>query len=267
MSKSKTNKRKPDDENEHENLSTENDDIALPIDKIEAMFTRLIMIINNSFSITMNKTVDAIEHKLTGRLDSQSAEIFSLHQRLDKADKQITELNNEISNLKTANRTLDSKISNRSSEPDEYTYVDNLLIHGLPQTATDNNLEQQVIDLIKNNLTGIDISESDISIAHRIGRPQNRTSQENARPQATIVRFCRRSLRNKILQSRRLLKGKHISITEHLPPYKTALLTKGNELVASNKLSSSWSSGGRILIKTLQNDIVHISSLVQLDQY
>ena len=66
---------------------------------------------------------------------------------------------------------------------------------------------------------------------------------------------------------RRGLKGKGISLTEQLTSRKANILRKANELVVSKCIQSSWSHEGRILIKTLSNEIVVITNINQLSRY
>ena len=61
------------------------DNLSLPIDKIEAMFGRLIILVTKSFNQTMSKVVDAMESKLAGRFDAQASEYLTLNQRLDNS--------------------------------------------------------------------------------------------------------------------------------------------------------------------------------------
>src|SRR3989442_172767 len=109
------------------------------------------------------------------------------------------------------------------------------------------------------------IESSDISILHRISRPQS--TSNSSRPRPVVVKFTRKSMRNDVLHHRKELKGKNISITEQLTSPRSSALKKANDLVISGKLSAAWSQDGRILIKAHDNLMRQIASISDLAQY
>src|SRR5688572_14002867 len=97
-------------------------------------------------------------------------------------------------------------------EMDQYSRSENLLIHGIPHPhdgSIDKQLDKTICDLINSNMPGITLSETDISVSHRMGRPlQHRAdSASSYKPQPVIVRFARRSVRNNILTNRKVFRG------------------------------------------------------------
>jgi hypothetical protein len=87
------------------------------------------------------------------------------------------------------------------------------------------------------------------------------------RPPPIVIRFVRKQTRSVIMTNRKLLRGKTISITDHLSPSRSNLLKKATALVASQKLQSAWSHDGKILVKNLQNRTVQIFNDPDLAQF
>ena len=89
---------------------------------------------------------------------------------------------------------------------------DNLKIIGVPQVENE-NVNQIVIDLA--NHIGVDIEESDISVAHRIStkddkedKTQNNISGKPKKVPSIIVKWVSRSVKNKIFEKRREITNK-----------------------------------------------------------
>ena len=122
--------------------------------------------------------------------------------------------------VKTANverNCLVNRYENDSLE--QYTRRDNLRIFGLEEEEDENEniLEAKVIEVA--NDMGVNITQSDISIAHRLGKPGNRS-------RTVIVRLCHRKKRNEILKKKKELKKKNreIFINEDLTTLRATLL-------------------------------------------
>ena len=238
-------------------------------DRIESMFTRLLDIVTKSFNQTLDRVVDAIESKLTTRLEAQSAEIFNMAQSLEKINKRLDEVLKENNSMKGSlvivNDSL-AKIQKDNDNIEQYTRSDNILIHGIPfiDNNAEKNLDKTVLDVINSNMTSVNILPSDISILHRVSRP---SSAPSSKPQPVVVKFTRKTVRNDVLHHRKELKGKRISITEQLTPFRSQMLMKANDLVRSGRLMAAWSQDGRILVKAPDNLIRQIASNRDLDPF
>ena len=135
---------------------------------------------------------------------------------------------------------------------------------------------------------GITVRENDINSAHRLGRPAaggrstgsahgengggltgdaNNPGTANVKHQPIIVQLTNRKLRNQILNQRRVLKGKGFTITEQLTTRRAQLLKKCTELTIANRLKGSWSTEGKILIKTLNDRTLTVNSERDLSGY
>src|SRR2546425_7768129 len=182
-------------------------------------------------------------------------------------------LNNKIENL-----------TNALDDLEQYSRNSNLLVHGIPSLSTsagsEENLADHVIQLLNSNL-GTSILSTDISTVHRIGRHHppsategagisgqlNSSSTAQAKPLPVIIQFLNKKIRNATLVQRRRLKGKNISITEHLTARRASLLKKSTDLVASHKIEGAWSHDGRILVKTFNHRTLVINNERDLISY
>lgn len=260
-----------------------NSDIAeasdMDTDRLEAMLMRITKSITQSFNSCVDKLIGALDQKLTTKIDYQNTELFNMNKRMDILDKQVVDLQRENQGLKDSVKSLLTRIEASNLEVDnleQYTKSDNLLIHGIPlpiDGSKESDIRQLVVDVLGRNMTNIGLNKDSISMAHRLSTKQlNQVSSSNpssrsTRPPPIIVRFNQREMRNNLLVNRRQLKGKQLSISEQLTYRRSQLLKKASELVAQNKLDSSWSHDGRILVKSKSNQIVVINSDMDLIQF
>ena len=98
-------------------------------------------------------------------------------------DAEIAELSTEISTLCSRVRKLESSLD----DTDAYERKDTLILSGsaIPAGAPDENSHNLVRDVFKNSLQ-VDVSERDISTAHRLGRKRENTADRRS----IIVNFA-----------------------------------------------------------------------------
>ena len=122
-----------------------------------------------------------------------------------------------------------------------------LLMHGVEETEGEDT-DDAVLKIIKDDLGIHDIEKTDIVRSHRIGprkvQRNTRSNTNNSRP--IIFRFKSWNKRMQVFKSKRVLKGKKISITESLTStrverYKLAIAKYGYGHV--------WTAEGRIVSK------------------
>ena len=86
----------------------------------------------------------------------------------------------------------------------------------------------------------IEILPNDLDQLHRIGNPKT-----NKKERPVIVKFVRCSFRHNILENKKLLKRKSVSITDK-KPHKD-LMTKLNESRGTCGFRNGWTSDGKIV--------------------
>jgi hypothetical protein len=244
-------------------------------DRMEAMFMRLTKSITESFSSCIAQLVTAIEDKLNVKIDAHGAEIFGLSSKIDLLEKRVGELekNNTALTTQLQSATLEKQQLQQSIDNlEQYTRADSILIHGLPlpQFGSDENLYTEIPAVLNNLIPTVHLTPEMISVTHRLPTQPNAataSSSSTTRPPPVVVRFTRRLTRSTLMANRKLLKGKHIVITDHLTPARSALLKKATALTNSHKLGAAWTHDGKILIKTLQNRTVLVQSEDDLNPF
>ena len=244
------------------------------MEKTEAMFSRLTKLMADTFSTSMKQMIDVLEGKFTTLVNIQGSEVFSISARIDTLERKLetsltsnAALSSQIRSLESENAALRTAVENL----DQYSRADNLIIQGvpLPPPGQEENLYEEVPSILNKLIPGVDLRPGSFSVIHRLPTPTSAgmPSTMGSKPPAIVMKFVRRHTRQLLLAKRRLLKGKQIVLSEHLSPSRAALLKKASLMVANNKLTSSWSQDGKVLIKTLQNRTVQIFADVDLDQF
>ena len=243
-------------------------------DKTEAMFARLTKLMADTFSANMRQLIDVLEGKFTVQMGAQGTEMFAISARIDALERKLeasltanAALSTQVRVLTGENAALRTAVENL----EQYSRAENVIIQGvpLPPPGQEENLYEEIPPLLNKLIPGVDVKPGSFSVIHRLlslnssGAP----STAGPKPPAIVMKFVRRHTRLNLLAKRRLLKGKQIMLSEHLSPARAALLKKASQLVNANKLASSWSQDGKILVKTLQNRTVQVFADVDLDQF
>lgn len=257
-------------------ISSDNDDV---LDKFELMLTRVTKTLSETFNSCVEKLIVSLDQKLSVKLDVQSNELFEANKRIDALEKKLNNAELDNAALRDSLKGLNARIDSANSVNDDleqYMRGDNLLLHGVPLPADgskEGDVSQLVVDVLNTNLSGVSLKKEHISTAHRIAANRqvsssnassNAASSSTSRPPAIIIRFCQRDMRNNLIQNRRQLKGKSVSLTEQLTPRRAQLLKKANDLVSRRIVQSAWSHDGKILVKSFNNRTLLISSDLDL---
>ena len=115
--------------------------------------------------------------------------------RLENLEKDFKELKEEYNDgLNHVEECLKEKITTTwefALQNQQYSRKDNVRIFGLREDGSEENLEEKVIEMVKENLE-VELKREDIEIVHRIGKMErNSTEARNLRPRAVIVNFHR----------------------------------------------------------------------------
>lgn len=228
-------------------------------DRMEALMNKLV----DTFSSMFQSCISQMDQKVLVRLDTSSAEIFDMAKKIDKAERQIDELRTENRELKSAVANLTNELSKKVEQMDVHAddveqtmRSSNLMVYGL--SGADANITG-TIDVLNVKL-GMTLRAADIDSMYRVNQRSmtgdssssvSGASAVSRKPAPLVVKFNNKKTRDDVLWNRKKLKGSSISIAEQLTARRMNLLQKANELVKTGRFSSSWSSGGRIFVKTL----------------
>ena len=110
----------------------------------------------------------------------------------------IKNLQDENKRLKTKENVLENKIIDleiQNNNLDQYSRRNNVEISGIPQSVSDNQLEEKVVDILK--VIDVNITTKDVEACHRLGKKKKNV----------IVRVIDRKQRLKALQNKKKLKS------------------------------------------------------------
>ena len=210
----------------------------------------------------LQQIIEAVQAAVEKSIDNRLELILSgLSQRTDK-------LENELEVCKAENVKLRNQIEDLSS----YTRRDDLIFHGLkvstyagaaatvaqdsttvpsmPVNASNSDAELAVLECCRKQLS-VEISLSDISVAHRLGgrRSGGGQSRNGSHDNPIIVRFCTRRARDSVFAARKQLKGTRIFINEHLTTSSAELYKLARSCAKDKRIHSTWTFNGNVFIK------------------
>ena len=244
------------------------------VDDLIAAFT------NEKVTDAMSKSLQpimllSIDEIITKKFSVMKKEIEKLSSDLKSRDTHIRKLQENIARLQENNTRLQDSVvkqDRRIEMLEAFTREDNLVIHGLPElysesarTSVQSTLgkndgmqnesvaqsEKAFIDFCQ-KVVHVEIHPDDISICHRLKRP-NSTNSNKVQHRPLLVKFAHRKARSAVLAARSQLKGSNIYINEHLTTSAAALFAAARKLVKSKKLLGSWTLNGRVVVKFLAN--------------
>ena len=184
----------------------------------------------------------------------------------------------EFEKLETRLNTIESRFSSIAKEIDDivmYSYQYNLKITGIPQASERETSEETANICLKLfACSGVDISISDIDIAHRV---QSRNSRRGQRNQPIICKFVRRMTRDKVVKARKNANGLNandlgllssvkigrIPILYHLTPRLQELLHLAKIHQTNYNYKYCWAKESTIFLR--KTDIARVIRLSSKD--
>ena len=172
-----------------------------------------------------------------------------LSQRVEKLESLNSVCENNTTLLHQENKRLNDLVINLETKVDDQEQSSRsacLLIHGMEERDKEDT-DDIALDIFNNEL-GLDIGKDHIQRSHRLGpkRIGRNTRTTKATPRPIILRFTSYRQRSLVFRSKKLLKGKPVSITENLTQTRYHLL---NAAKAKLGRGNVWSSDGRIMTK------------------
>ncbi|CAG7785881.1 unnamed protein product [Allacma fusca] len=167
------------------------DSMSIPLDRMEKM--------ENKITANITRKLESVEANLQGRLEVLEA-------RVDKLEEENSSLNHQIMTCKKENEYLQKKVHTVEGRLDKLFRRNNLMFFGIIEAEgeTREQLHENIQRILRNDL---EIDDVFIEYAYRIKKS---TGFKYSR--AVKVTFAGLSERETVLQNRKLLKNKRISI-------------------------------------------------------
>ena len=197
------------------------------------------------------------------RMDEIKGEIHLLHLEKDTMKREIDELRHENEYLHNKIAQIERKADQaleQSHQNAQYSRRNNLRFFGVKEERVE-DVTAVLTDIVKNKLKIDDFTPSDIDIAHRLGNTDPK--EKDPKPRCIIARFVRRTMRDKIIKSRKRLAGSRMAITDDLTKRNMQLLAavKKHEAV-----EDAWPQDGRIMVCIKKSKkIASVSSMIDLN--
>ena len=163
-------------------------------------------------------------------------------------------------------RSLES-VTRANHDLEQYTRRECVEIRGIPVAATPS--EEQTNNIVKDvgKLLGVDITENDISVRHRMPLSQERKGKP--RPPAIIVKFTRRDVKDNFYRARKHLKDlttQDLGYSEKNKIYLAESLSERNRMLFKDCLKVKkdlefkfiWTLNGKIFMRKDKDSPVHL---------
>lgn len=239
-----------------------------------------------------------LEHSLDQRLNPQSEKINSLlskysnmsksyiteikkcqdflSDKFDDIAKSIEDLKRENNDLRSKNTELVTRINELeckvtdiekgSDDLQSYLRRDLLEFHGVP-VSEDEKTDEIVLKVAKLIVPDLTLYESDISISHRLPAVLGRIP-------VIIVKFVRRSIRDRLLNCKRALRDKtaqdlgfynntRLFVNESLTRKSRELLNKAKSFRRDYHYKFVWTKNGKVLLRKDEAGPVHSFSSME----
>lgn len=200
--------------------------LALVVHKIEVLEVKLFE--KEKKNDILKKTVKTMENKLSKQIDE---------------DRQHF-------------RDLDSYTlhdAEKLNDAEQYGRRNNVRINGITEIREEsaNKTTKTVIDTINTKIEGLNLEESDIDIAHRLGK------KTNAYQRQITVNCSSRLKREYLMTNRKALIGTHTFINEDLTKISQPVLMFLKKTMP-DEVDSAWTRDGKLFYKTQLGNIHHV---------
>ena len=179
-----------------------------------------------------------------------------------------------IKNLKDENKRLKAKVNVlenqivdleiQNNNADQYSHRNNVDISGIPQSVSDNQLQEKVVDLLK--VIDVSITTNEIETCHRLGK-----KKKNAIVRVFNRKHCLKALRNKkklksIDKNAIGIPNANLFISENLSPANSKLAFNCRKLRRDGETEKCYTING--IVHIVKNNklmkLYHLKDLQEL---
>ena len=206
------------------------------------------------------------------------AEIDKLVQ--EKVLKETADLQNRVTTLETDNKNLqdsitvlETKLSTRIDDLEQYSRRSCIRIAGIPETEHENT-DDKVLDLAAH--LNIQLNPRDIDRSHRVGPVRTSTTSiadedepQPTRPREIIVKLRSYQARLSLLQGRKTLRvnKEKVYINEDLTKTRKSLAYECRQLKRERKIVKTWVYDGNVFVTNRGGTRLKITQNNELDEY
>ena len=200
----------------------------------------------------LKETVKAANKDLLDVVSSLRDEVRSLRSSLAERDATIAALQSDIQQLREDHDALE-----------QYGRRNGLRVSGIPEH--DGEDTTTAIVNLANDVLKVEppLHRDDISISHRLKKPRTARRDE---PAPIIVRFLRRTDRNRVIRERKKLKGHNqdedtrIYVNEDLTTRRAQLFAKVRALQKKRHFKQTWTYNGSVKVMLPNGEVKNIAN-------
>ena len=208
-----------------------------------------------------NTALSKVESNLMQNITNVKDEVINLK------DIIIKNLQDENKHLKTKVNILENKILDleiQNNNLDQYSRRNNVEISGIPQSVSDNQLEEKVVDILK--AIDVNITTNEIEACHRLGKKKN-----NVIVWVINRKNCIKALRNKkklksINKNAIGIPNANLFISENLTPASSKLAFNCRKLKRYSEIEKCYTINGivHVVKKNKLMKLYHLKDLTLL---
>ena len=193
------------------------------------------------------RVIKSANQDLLDTIGALRHEVLSLKQQLADRNATIAQLRDDVAELHDKRDALE-----------QYGRRNCLCVAGVSDTEEVVKLANEVLK-VQTPLT-----EQDINNSHRLPQPRN---SPNDQPCPIIIRFNRKTDRDRVLKNRKNLKAFNndrpikIYMNEDLTTQRAKLFSVGRSLLKDKHIEQVWTFNGNIKIKTLSGHVKSIQNM------
>ncbi|XP_069103903.1 kinesin-related protein 1-like [Argopecten irradians] len=205
------------------------------LDEISRILKTLIT--EDALDRKLEKLRSDIQREFSERIESLEDKVNILEQENDDLKETVSRLEE---NLDTTKEKL-AELSGTHNDLEQQGRKNSLRIVGLKDPGDKESVEDCVLTIVDfvNDKLNVPLRESDIDIAHRLGRFDGST------PRNIIVKFTHRRKKAEIIRARKGLKGTKIVVYEDLTRYNQQRLKDAYQLKC---VKNSYSIDGKLFV-------------------
>ena len=211
-------------------------------------------------------TIESAIGKINETVEELRSTLLLLRNENDNLKAEVSELRGREEELQTQlaeTRAMAELADRRSEDVEIYSRRNNLRVFGVGEKSNQDGQEEsaaqceaKVLSLFRDQLR-VPIDPKELEAVHRVGKRGAPATHSVEKPRPIIIRFLSCKTRDRILYSRRKLRGTKQLIVEDLTP----LLCKTKDCSVCER---AWTKNGKVWMVTKTGRITKIDTLADL---
>ena len=205
-----------------------------------------LMVTNHEYNTRSKDTINADQPGLVSALSKVESNLMQnitnlKDEVINLKDIIIKNLQDQNKRLKTKANALENKITDleiQNNNVNQYSRRNDVEISGIPQSVSDNQLEEKVVDILK--AIDVNITTNEIEVCHRLGN-----KKENVIVRVINRKHCLKALQNKkkfksIDKNAIGISNENLFISENLTPANSKLAFSCQKLKRDGEIEKCY---------------------------